>query len=280
MNRILRLTLLSAVVPLAAAAFSGCTISASTDTRFLGSVVTDSAEYTGGDICFDIEIGSAIVGEALVIENGSGSTLSATFQPFSFRPDDQEELAKSDMMDDLTMEIVEGGSCALTVRVDIAEGAYSKIGANVEVSMPDGFDGQIHIDVGNGAVDADLRGGSPTVTRVRSDNGSVDIRGAGGTLDIDIDNGSSYIGVSSWSDQDGEVHVGNGSLEFDVAAGLSGYITAVADGASPEVIGPSGGDWVSDGTSPSMSFTFGSPEPGTHGTVALTTGNGDITISN
>jgi hypothetical protein len=213
-----------------------------------------SAAYEAGD-------GVRVVQQngEITIERGSGSEISATFEPFTFRADDEEDEAKAEMEDDLTLTVEDQGTYVL-VRVAKADGSSSYLGADVTVTLPAEFGGGIEVE---------------------SDNGGLDLRDASGPLTIDMNNAASTtVEVAAWSAIDGTVHVGNGDLEFTVASGLEGSIEAIAGGADPSVIGPNPmpSDWAVEETSATEKiFTFGT-DPTAGGRVSLTTGNGDITI--
>ncbi len=284
MNSILRMALFS--VPLVTFVAGGCHVEATIEsqTRFLGDEETKTATYTQGtNICFDITNGSLVKDTGLIINRGSSTdTVTALFKPYSYRPDDEEEQAKEDL-EGVTMELTTPNDANCGVKVTVSKSGSTNSGANVVVTMPASFTGGVSIDINNGGVDADLSGGLPGFTSILSDNGGISVIGAAGKLGITVNNGGSDVQVQAWGDgsQDGYMHVGNGKLDFSVGSGVTdGYISAQADGASPSVVGPNGGTWTEQVASDtSKSYTFGSFDSNSHAEVALTTGNGTITIT-
>ncbi len=252
-----------------------------TTTRFLGDEKTESATYIQGThICFAITNGSFVNDIGLIINSGSPTdTLTAVFKPYSFRPDNEEEQAKEDIAG-VTMELTSTADCG--IMVEVVKNGSTNSGANVVVTMPAGFTGGVTVDINNGGVDANLSGGVPAHTSVVSDNGGVTVIGAAGRLGITVNNGGSDVRVQAWGngDQDGIVHVGNGDLDFSVGSGVTdGYISAVADGVAQSIVGPNTGTWTEQVSSnASKSYMFGSFNSKSHAEVALTTGNGTITI--
>jgi hypothetical protein len=249
----LRWALQTAAFASLATTAAGCVVTVEPGTQWLLDPITKTATYEAGDgVRVDQQNGE------VSIERGSGSEISAVFEPFTFRADDEEEEASAEMKNDLTLTVEDQGGYVL-VRVAKADGSSGYLGAHVTVTLPADFSGGIEVD---------------------SDNGGLDLRDASGQLTIDVNNGTSTIEVDAWSPLDGTVNVGNGDLEFTVASGLEGSIEAIADGADPAVIGPDPmpADWdVTETSATNKTFTFGT-DPTVGGTVTLTTGNGDITI--
>jgi hypothetical protein len=267
MKGMLRRPLLGTALVLLATTVVGCYIKVDAETPVIweGTPETLSGSYVAGK-AIRVESDN---GSVSLVAGSSATAISAAFQPFTMRGGSEEQLAKDDMNNDLTLVVDDSGN-PIVVQVLVANGANGGLGAHVEVTLPAGFDNGIDIQAHNGSIDANLSGGSPTATTVNSNNGGVDVVGAGGTLSIDVNNGSTSIAVQSWSAVDGHVTLGNSDLTFVVAAGLSGNITAVA-GSNAAVLGPSPlpSDWQEAGSGNSRSFSFGA-DPGSMGTVALT----------
>jgi hypothetical protein len=132
------------------------------------------------------------------------------------------------------------------------------------------------VNQNNGEINADLRSGTPTATRIDSTNGSVKVSGAAGPLSIKAGNGTASISVAAWSTSDGTVALGNGDLDFSAPAGASGSIQAFAKNGVVNDAGASS-SWTSQANGEgSKSYTMGD---GTGGNVSLTTDLGDITLS-
>ena len=270
MKSMLGWPLRGAALGLLAASALGCSVKvdAKSETYFTGSPKTMSGTYTAGK---GIQVESSN-GNVKLIPGSSATAISATFQPFSTRPDNEAQQAKDDMNNDLVL-VLDDTTDPILIQVARVSTAIDALGADVEVTLPDGFNGDFDMHAKNAQVDADLTGGFPTATTLKCDNGAVDLVGAGGQLAIDIANGTSSVAVSSWSPVDGHVTLGNGDLTFTVAAGLSGNITAVAGSdQQANVVGPSPlpADWTeSTAAHNSKSYAFGA-DAANMGTVALT----------
>lgn len=258
----------------AAAAIPGCYVSVEPATRFEGTPVTKSVDYASGQAVHIVSNN----GNVTVAGGSSSSALSVKFQPFILEKDDNEDGAKSQMENDLSMtaEVRESGDIVLSViRKD---GSSGNLGADIVVTLPAGFDGAFEVDQNNGEVKADLRGGHPLSTDIDSENGSIEILGAAGPLSIVAGNGSGRVDVAAWPEGgEGKVELGNGDLDFSLPADANGTMTAFAengvvdDGSIPST-------WATEAAGEgSKSYTMGDGTLG--GLVAISTGLGDITIS-
>ncbi len=233
--------------------------------RFEGEAQTLSLAYNQGD---DIVV-DGVNGNIDIRRGGAADQVAVTFTPFSMRGHSFEEDAKKDLDEDLILETNDQGG--ILIKVGRADGSSSGLGADIDITLPDGFTGGINIDVGNGYLDADLSGGTPAFTTVKNTGaGDLDIQGAAGPLDIrgDFD---VAVTVADWSDQGGEIRSngGLGELDVTVPAGANGYIQATCqDGVVTE---PSSlpSDWsVNEAAANSKTINFG-PEPENGGGVVV-----------
>jgi hypothetical protein len=264
MKSMLRWPLRGAALGLLAICASGCYIQAETATRFEGAKSTQTGAYVAGK---SIRVESDN-GQVKLVPGGSSTELSATFQPYSMRPDSEEQQAKDDMKNDLVLTVDDTGD-PIVVGVSVKNGANGGLGADVNLALPAGFDGGIDLQPRLGSVEADLTGGTPAYTTVNVPVGSGEVWGAGGPLSIDIFNATDGISVQSWSQEAGHVTVGNGDIAFSVAPGLSGNILATAGTDSDTTI-TAPANWTETPTAHNeKTYNFG-PDAATLGTVAVT----------
>jgi hypothetical protein len=254
---------------------SGCYVSVESATRFEGTPVKKTLDYTSGQAVHIVSNN----GNVNVVGGSSSTSISVKFQPFILEKDDNADGAKEQMEHDLVMtaEVRDNGDIVFSViRHD---GSSGNLGGDIDVTLPAGFDGAFEVDQNNGQVKADLRGGLPLATDIDSENGSIEILGAAGPLSIVAGNGSGTVDVAAWPSTgtgEGKVALGNGDLDFSLPADASGTMTAfasngvVSDGSIPTT-------WTSDESGPgSKSYTMNG---GAGGLVAISTDLGDISIS-
>jgi hypothetical protein len=256
---------------LSALTASGCYVSVEPATRFEGTPETFSEPYGSGTPLHVVSNN----GNVKVVAGSASDTAKVTFHPFVMDKDSNEAGARDQMEKDLILyHGMENGE--LVFRVTRQDGASSTLGADIDVALPSGFDGNFIVNQNNGDIDADLRGGTPTATRVDSTNGSVKISGAAGPLSIKAGTGTASISVAAWSTSNGTVALGNGDLDFSAPANANGSIQAFAKNGVVNDAGVSS-SWTSQANSAgSKSYTMGD---GMGGNVSLSTDLGDITLS-
>lgn len=265
MNRSLTTFALVALTGALSFAATGCKVSSCDE----GDVCAKSEtliQYTGND-------GTATAayadGQGISISgvNGSievkvgGSEVSATFSPFTMDTDDQagEDSAKEDLAKNLVLEVSPGDP--VVVKVARRDGGSSYLGANVVVTIPSSFNGAFEVAQGNGSTDVNLGSVSPTVTKVISDNGSIDVAGATGRLDIQTDNGDVTVSVSTWgaAGQDGTILSGLGDVNVSVPDDANGSISLYAPDETVSATFPS--DWAKEeAAANSVTYTMGDGE--------------------
>lgn len=280
MNRTFAPSLLAAVVVAAAAlGSSGCIVGecdsgqdncvqAESTIEYTGKAASKSVAYAAGQ---NVRISSH---NGQVDVNVGGSEVAVTFEPFTRNKDSQEgeDAATDELSNDLVLEVTEGGT--IEVKVGTTSGASSFLGAHIKVTLPSAFDGAFEVAQNNGSVDVDLRGTSPSSTKIVSGNGGIDVLGAAGDLTIDGDNGSMTVGVSDWATSgEGSIRCGNGNLTLTVPSDADGALSLVADGETTAQV-PS--DWTEESNDTGTTYTMGS---GSGAWVTATTEFGDIDLS-
>lgn len=240
-------------------------------TRFEGTSVTKDAGYGVGQLV-SIESHNGSVDVRVGKQTGS---VRVTFKPFTMAKDEDEQLAKDQINNDLHFGVDAVAGEGVTIRTSVDSGASGMLGADILVELPADFQGPVRIDQSNGGVTARLTGVQPTSTVVHSEVGSVDVSGAQGRLDITAGTGNIKVSVVGWSAEDGVVtQTGSGDLSFTVAGGLNGTIQATASDELTEAGIPS--TWSSAGEGSSKTYTMGTGEGGnvvlstSFGTIALT----------
>jgi hypothetical protein len=221
--------------------------------RYNGSEATETVDYVAGE---NIVI-NGVNGNIVVNDNGPADKVSVTFKPFSFRGNDEadKDLAVEDMQNDLTTSITPG----VSIDVGRAGGSNAMLGADLVVTLPDGYTGGITINVGNGFLDANL-GGTQAFTTIDNDgSGDIDVKNAAGPLSI-VGKFDINVAVLSWSDQDGAItSTGQlGDVSVSVPAGANGSIQATSEDET--VTGPSSApaDWTEEAAAEnSKTFSFG-----------------------
>lgn len=262
-----------AAVGFASLSLGGCIVTETDDgfvienaTRFEGTTVTsDPVAYAKGQAV-------RIAGEngEIRVVRGAAGQVTAKFTPFTLDKKDAEDRARQEMEEKLSLTVETESDGDIVIRADRLSGASSGLGADIVVSLPDGFEGEFEINQGNGFVDADLTGGNPLSTTILNDGaGDIDVRGAGGRLSIQGEFDVT-VDVASWSDQNGYVRSTDllGNVVFRVPASVNGKITAVADESVTEENLPS--SWqVAEAAPNSKSYTMGD---GSGGQVDLEAG--------
>jgi hypothetical protein len=271
MNKPLRLASITAVLACATVVATGCECYQSEDEdgnpetvcesliRFEGTMQTAQLTYNQGD---EIVV-NGVNGKIDIHHGGVADRVAVSFQPFSMRGHSFEDDAQKDMEEDLIVETDDQGR--ILIKVSRAGGSSNGLGADMDITLPDGYTGGVSIDVGNGFLTADLSGGTPAFTTVHNDGtGDLDITGAAGKLDI-VGGFDVSVGVAAWSDQDGQIKStgGLGDLVVTVPAGANGSIQATyQDGV---VTGPTSmpTDWTENEAAPnSKTYTFGAEAGG------------------
>lgn len=226
-------------------------------------------------------------GRIKLVPGSSEARIRATFNPFYLGYLDGEQ-AQSRMIEHLVFEagLGDDGSEFIVEVSWLGSGVWD-LGADIEVELAANFVGDVVVEQRfmGGPVEADLRGGTPTLTDVSSERGDVRIDGAAGPLSVVADHGSVSVGVGMWPVPEdpwpppfggptlGWVSVDDGDLVFAVDPGLSGNIRAVA-GAESEVVGPSPlpADWQESIEADNVKdYSFGS-NPMSAARVKLTNG--------
>jgi len=126
------------------------------------------------------------------------------------------------------------------------------LGADIEVELPNSFNGRLTIDQNNGSTDVDELGEVAAVI-VESDNGSCDIRtGSASHIDINCQNGSTDVWIDAIAPGDGDDlrqiykadgDLGDLSVQFpDTDAPFSVSARSVGDDVAIDPASPSGCD--------------------------------------
>ncbi|MCA9617375.1 MAG: hypothetical protein KC731_00040 [Myxococcales bacterium] len=241
-------------------------------TIYEGEPVTDTLLYAPGKgLEADIANGS------LTVRVGGGDEVSVTWRPKTGHGRGEEDLARQEMEEGLTFTLEERGDM-IYVQSAVAAGKSPYLGADVEITLPSGFAGAVDIFKENaGDVDADLRGSTPTSTRV-SANGSLRVLGAQGTLDIAQTAGlSCEVSVTGWSANSGKIACDD-AADITIASGLGGILTAVSQRGVVNDPSPFPSDWVAAEGNVENSKTFSFGDSTGAGTVAVTSDE-DVNLS-
>ncbi len=223
-------------------------------------------EYTGNDASSSApyEDGQGVsisgVNGSIAVHVG-GTNVKATFSPFTRNTDDPdgEENAKNELAKLLVLEVAAGDP--VQIRVARKDGSTSFLGANIDVTLPTSFNGAFEVIQGNGETSVNLGSVSPTVTKVISDNGGIDVAGATGRLDIQTDNGDVTVSVSSWADagQDGTILSGLGDVSVSVPGDANGSISLFAPDETVNATFPT--EWTkAESAANSVTYTMGDGE--------------------
>lgn len=232
-------------------------------TKYTLKAETQSAPWTTGKA---IRIVSA--NGQVHVTQGSSSEVQATFRAFTVNDEDKEDAARREMTENLDVTVTDAGT-EIVVKVATTSDANGSTGADIDVRLPSGFDGDFVVLQDNGSVDVDLGGSTPTATRVINDGaGSLSVSGARGTLEITASGGVD-LSVAEWPMVDGSVFTDNGKIEITVPSDANGAISLFADGELTENGVPASWEPTSDG------YTMGT---GVGGTVDVTTDFGDIVL--
>lgn len=217
--------------------------------KFVGN--TKEADWTysaGRNLTIDSTNGR------VTVKNGSSADGKIETTPFVFRAYDtpDEEVASN-------LEGIAHGASG-SDDITVSSGGGGNRGADIEVTLPSGFNGTITVRVGNGGLDIEGVAGA-TALDVFSDNGSCDIE-AGPTVTntkVNCDNGSTTVyNVAN----DVDIFAGNGSLEVALAGVGGNGGTIGTDNGSITLWMPNAGDYSVQATSDSDVVSFGTP-PGT-----------------
>ncbi|XXX77629.1 hypothetical protein WMF30_02475 [Sorangium sp. So ce134] len=267
MNRSLRIAC-SLICAASAAATAGCVVTAETLVRYEGTDESVRVEYLPTQSIRIVSDNGDVE-----VRTGNVSDVVVTFSPFTMRKKDENLLAVQEIEEDLELAAKTEGDVVITTRT--RDGSSGYLGADIEVVLPDDFDGGLRIEQDNGSVDVDLDGAPSRGTTVVSDNGSIDVVGARGAIDVSTKNGGVFVDLDAWSSSDGSISSGNGSIELAVPAGVDGTMTAqTLNGDVVEQGIPS--TWATAGEGSATSYTMGDGEGGL---LELFTKNGDITIA-
>ncbi|WP_156040864.1 hypothetical protein [Chondromyces apiculatus] len=235
--------------------------------RYEGTTESASNRYTAG---LPVRIVSA--NGSVSVTRGSGDEVVAKFLPFVMGEEDAEAEAQREMENSLSYTI--GGSGEIVVQV-VKNGGPATLGADIEVTLPAAFNGDFQVTQGNGGVEVDLSGTEARSTTITSENGSIEVTGARGPLDVFTDNGSIDLSVAVWSDQDGSVTSGNGSIVFSLPAATNGALTVTTTGQITEQGIPA--DWATAENEFGKSYTLGTGAGG-QVDIANDDGLGDVTV--
>ncbi|WP_437814109.1 hypothetical protein [Sorangium sp. So ce1078] len=267
MNRSLRIACFL-VCAASAAATAGCVVSAETLVRYEGTDETVRVEYLPTQSIRIVSDNGDVE-----VRTGNVSEVVVTFSPFTMRKKDENTLAVQEIEEDLALAAKTDGEVIITTQRRSGSSGY--LGADIEVVLPDVFDGGLRVEQDNGSVDVDLDGAPSRGTTVLSDNGSIDVVGARGAINVATDNGGVFVDLDAWSSADGSISSGNGAIELSVPAGVDGTMTAqTLNGDVVEQGIPS--TWATAGEGSAKSYTMGDGEGGL---LELFTENGDISIA-
>lgn len=242
------------------------------EARYAGTSKTTSLHYTAG---MAVRIESHL--GAVRVVRGSEESIEVTFEPFITTEDDA---VAAQAQIDQQLDLVARADDEITITAARVTGASAEVGADIVVKLPASFSGDFVIDQVDGAVEADLRGTSPTSTTVETTGrGDVTVAGAAGALAIGTANGNVTVGVTRWSAENGYVHVSeSGNIVLEVGAEANGTLLVNAQGGSivePATI-PAG--WSKDEDCDTSSGTYRLGEA-TGGTVDVWTHSGSITLA-
>lgn len=218
-----------------------------------GTPVTRTLTYTAGK---NIRV-DGVNGQVTLIRGTSTSQISVKFTPFSIRAGDEETLAQQDMQKDLILTTTDTAASEVLIQTDRTANGSGGLGADIEVTLPSGFDGGVEVDSGNGSIDADLSGGNAAFTTMNIPGaGDITVVGASGKLSITGPFGVD-VQIQNWSAVDASTILGDRDMTIRIAPGLSGQIEAIS-GASGVVTGPTDTAWTETATAPNhKSFVFG-----------------------
>ncbi|WP_437677215.1 hypothetical protein [Sorangium sp. So ce131] len=206
---------------------------------------------------------SSIKGE-VEVTTGDVDDVEVTFSPFIKRADGEGQYAMDEIRDQLVLTAEADDAVVIaTQKFKDAWGDLSPhLGAHIRVVLPARFDGALRVDQGDGDVRVDLDGArSSRATVVESRSGNIDVVGAGGAVDLVTASGSISADVDGWSDVDGLIRSGDGSIELALPAQVDGTMTAQAKlGELVERDLPS--TWVVAGEGSARSYTMGDGEGG------------------
>ncbi|AUX39164.1 hypothetical protein SOCE26_005460 [Sorangium cellulosum] len=254
-----------------AAATAGCFVGETPLLLFEGTEKSVLLEYRPTQ---SVRIVSA-TGE-VEVTTGDVDGVEVTFSPFTEHRDGQGYAAREEMEENLALDAVVDGDILVTVQKFKDEWGYNPdLGAHVRVVLPARFDGALRVDQGDGGVHVDLDGArSSRAVVVESDSGSIDVVGAGGPVDLITGDGDISAAIEGWSDVDGLIRSGNGSIKLAMPAQVDGTMTAQTKlGEVVEQDLPSA--WVVAGEGSARSYTMGAGEGGW---LEVVTALGDIAI--
>ncbi|WP_437610252.1 hypothetical protein WMF20_02110 [Sorangium sp. So ce834] len=266
MNRSLRIACFL-ICAASAAATAGCVVTAETLVRYEGNDESVHVEYLPTQSIRIVSDNGDVE-----VRTGNVSDVVVTFSPFTMRKKDENQLAVHEIEEDLELAAKTDGDVVITTRT--RDGSSGYLGADIEVVLPNDFDGGLRIEQDNGSIDVDLDGVPSRGTTIVSNNGSIDVVGARGAIDVATKNGSVFVDLDAWSSSDGAISSGNGAIELSVPAGVDGTMTAQTLNGDVVAQGiPS--TWATAGEGSATSYTMGD---GDGGLLELFTENGDITI--
>jgi len=270
MNRSLRTACLLVATTLASLPLGGCKVTIEPLTRYEGTPVSESIAYTAGKAVHVIGANGQID-----VVRGSSDQVEVTFSPFTMDEDTAEDRAVSEMENKLELTATDSGE--ILIEVVLKDGSSSYLGADIKVALPSTFDGGFEIDQGNGGVEADLSGSTPSSTDVENTGGgSIQVSGARGKLRVIGSAGDIDVSVAAWGVDNGVVQAGAGDISFTLPGDVNGTMTASA-GGQESVVTESGipASWATAGEGGAKSYTMGD---GVGAQVDLSTDLGDIAI--
>jgi hypothetical protein len=249
----------------------GNTMTLETATRFEGTPKSQSFEYAAKESLSIVSHN----GDVTVRPGSASDKIIVTYKPFTMDKDDEADRAKSEMNEKLHIGGTVTAGQGVTITTSVDKGASGLLGADIVVELPSGFNGAFSVRQGNGSVDANLTGASPTSTTVDGSSGSVKVSGAAGQLAISNKAGDIDVTVASWGAADGAVtQSGSGDISFEVGSDFNGSVQAQAN--QELVLNNLPSSWqVAEAAENSKTITMGAGGAN----VALTTDFGDIVIS-
>lgn len=166
--------------------------------KWWGDTEQFTGDYTSGkNVLVDSGNGN------IVVRRTNRDDIRATFKPFVSRAHDTCDGAEPTTGDrcaeiddnlsdqELIFEEDNGNYLIQAKRMD----AVASLGAEIEVELPNSFDGRLTVDQGNGSTDIEDMGDAAAVI-VGSDNGTCDINtGAAPYIDIRCENGSTDVTI-------------------------------------------------------------------------------------
>jgi hypothetical protein len=233
-----------------------------TPVRYEGSEETQSVAWTAGTAIRVVSVNGQVD-----VKQGSGTEVSATFQPFILEEDSGEDRAREAMEEDLVVEVTDEGG-TIVVKSSRKEGSSGALGADIVVSLPAAFDGAFEVAQNNGSVTVDLSGSTPLSTTVVNDGaGDLAVFGARGKLTVTADVGDVDLTIAEWSTENGSVFTDNGDIDITVPRAADGTLILVGDAITEEGVPET---WTSDGAG---TYTMNA---GMGGTVDVTSDFGDV----